>query len=350
MVQVEFDFNQTLTVIQSDKEDTFKEVIYKYIQKTMMNPESLYFIANGKKINPDKKIGEEMNAIYNKTMKILVYTQDSENKEPVIAKSKEIICPTCYKPCRIKIENYKIKLYDCINGHNQENIQLIDFQDTQKIDLSKIVCGTCLKAHKGNTTGNTFYKCLNCQKNLCPQCKSNLHDQDHNIIKYEQKSYICHQHCESFIKYCKNCKLNLCFECEGEHKKNKEFKEHEIISLESLIIEEEEIKNRLTEIKNNIESFNNKIKKIIENLNDLVKSMETYYEINNYILNNYNKKNRNYEMLNNINEISINNKIYEEIKKINEDNNFSKNISDIISLYNKIILDKKSYENIEINK
>ena len=55
-------------------------------------------------------------------MKILVYIKDSENKEQVIAKSKEIICPTCYKPCRIKIENYKIKLYDCINGHTKENI------------------------------------------------------------------------------------------------------------------------------------------------------------------------------------------------------------------------------------
>ena len=55
MVQVEFYFNQTLTVIQSNLEDTFKEVIYKYIQKTMMNTESLYFIANGKMINPDKK-------------------------------------------------------------------------------------------------------------------------------------------------------------------------------------------------------------------------------------------------------------------------------------------------------
>ena len=94
-------------------------------------------------------------------MKILVYTKDSENKEQVIAKSKEIICPTCQEPCRIKIENYKIKLYDCINGHTKENIQLIDFKDTQKIDLSKIVCETCLKAHKGNTTGNLFYKCLN---------------------------------------------------------------------------------------------------------------------------------------------------------------------------------------------
>ena len=63
-----------------------------------------------------------MNTIYNKIMKILVYIKDSENKEQVIAKSKEIICPTCYKPCRIKIENYKIKLYDCINGHTKENI------------------------------------------------------------------------------------------------------------------------------------------------------------------------------------------------------------------------------------
>ena len=350
MVQVEFDFKQALTVIQADSEDIFNNVLDKYIQKTMMDKNSLYFIANGKLINPEKKIKEELNEINKKSLKILVYEKDTEKKEQLFEKSKEIICPICQEPCLIKIENFKIKLYGCKNGHSKQNIQFTDFLETQKLNLSKIICNTCKKSNKGNTNGNLFFKCLNCQQNLCPLCKTYKHDQEHNIIKYELKNYLCNKHYESFIKYCKTCKLNLCFECEGEHKKNKEFKEHEIISLNNLIIDEDEIKNKIIEIKNLIKSFNENIKMIIQQLNDFLKSIESYYDINNDIINNYKKKNRNYEVLNNTNETIFKNKIFEEIKKINENDNINKKISDIISLYNNIVLCKESHKEIEIYK
>ena len=62
------------------------------------------------------------------------------NKEGVFVKSKEIICPKCYEPCKIKIENYKIKLYDCVNNHiiddiEEQNIINLNSQE----DLSKAV-------------------------------------------------------------------------------------------------------------------------------------------------------------------------------------------------------------------
>ena len=172
MVQIEFDNNQMITVIQANLGDLFKDVINKYLAKSLISPENVSFLANGSIINPNLTVEKQMNNFDkdNKTMKVIVFVmKEDENK--AIIKSKEIICPDCHEPCRIKLENYKIKLYDCINGHVKENINLIDFNDTQKIDLSKIVCGLCKDVNKGNSFESEFYLCLNCNQNLCPMCK-----------------------------------------------------------------------------------------------------------------------------------------------------------------------------------
>jgi ssDNA-binding Zn-finger/Zn-ribbon topoisomerase 1 len=36
--------------------------------------------------------------------------------------SKDITCPECGGLCKIKINNYKIKLYECKNDHIKDNI------------------------------------------------------------------------------------------------------------------------------------------------------------------------------------------------------------------------------------
>jgi len=67
--------------------------------------------------------------------------------------------------------------------------------------------------------------------------------------------------------------------------------------------------------------------------------MEIYYNINNDIMNNYNRKNKNYEILMNINNISNNNEI------------IIKDINDIIKEYqieNKIKLIYKIYDKMMI--
>ena len=75
----------------------------------------------------------------NKKMQVLVdqIEENDKDKDQVIIKSKEIICPNCKEPCRIKTDNYKIKLYECINGH-EISIKIKDFEDTQKINESQI--------------------------------------------------------------------------------------------------------------------------------------------------------------------------------------------------------------------
>ena len=63
-----------------------------------------------------------------------------------------------------------------------------------------------------------------------------------------------------------------------------------------------------------------------------MKAMEIYYDINIDILNNFNEKNRNYETLQNVNEISIDNPIFGLIKEINQNRNFNSKIFNIIDL------------------
>jgi hypothetical protein len=62
-------------------------------------------------------------------------------------------------------------------------------------------------------------------------------------------------------------------------------------------------------------------------------NINTFYEINNDIINNFDLKNRNYQNLVNIKELNINNKIFETLKKINENNN-KEILKDILDLYN----------------
>ena len=129
MVEIEFDFQQRKTVIQTNLEESFQNVINKYMQKSPNISGSVYYLYNETQINnPQIKIKNLINTMdqSNKKMKILVYNiePDDRGNDQVTSQSKDIICPDCKEPCRIMIENYKIKLYDCINGHITSNIKI----------------------------------------------------------------------------------------------------------------------------------------------------------------------------------------------------------------------------------
>ena len=253
MVEIEFDLQQRKTVIQTNLEETFQNVINKYKQKSPNISGSVYYLYNGTQINNLQiKIKNLINTLdqNNKKMKILVYNmeQDDRNNNQVTSQSKDIICPDCKEPCRIMIENYKIKLYDCINGHITSNIKIKDFENTQKINESEIICNICKFKNKGNCPKDEFFYCLTCKQNICLICRPN-HDINHNIIKYDQRNYICQIHNEHLIKYCIQCKKNFCFSCEGH-------KQHEFEDLGNLIPNIEEEKKILLEFRINIDEIN----------------------------------------------------------------------------------------------
>ena len=106
-------------------------------------------------------------------------------------------------------------------------------------------------------------------------------------------------------------------------------------------------------MKNYIGIINMKIKEIIRQLNEVNEALNIYYEINNDLINNYDPKNRNYQILENLKEININNTIYVQLKKIKSNFNNKNSLIDLIDLYNNLDLHNnkmKIYYNIENKK
>ena len=77
----------------------------------------------------------------NQKLKVLVnlIEQDNTNMQ-VLIKSKDIICSLCNEPCRVKTKNFKLSLLGCVNKHKINNIKIKDFPNTQKINISNIIC------------------------------------------------------------------------------------------------------------------------------------------------------------------------------------------------------------------
>ena len=177
----------------------------------------------------------------------------------------------------------------------------------------------------GNTYKNEFYKCITCKNNICLLCKKR-HNSKHKLIRYEKRNYICPKHNDVFSNYCTKCKVNICFSC------NKEHKDHNTIFFGDIIPSMEETENKINEIKTLVDSLNDKIKRIIKQLNELIETVDLYYQINEEILNNFDPRNKNYDILYNINEIIRKNRIFEEVKIIN----MSNKLNDVLDFYYKI--------------
>ena len=124
MVDIEFNYKQKTTIIQGNLNNVFEEIIKKYINKTNLDINNIYFLSNGKNINKKSKLENIMNEANkkDKKIKILVYSiHDTINIENTKFKiSKDIICPQCKEMCKYEIKDYKIRLYDC-----KKNIQRI---------------------------------------------------------------------------------------------------------------------------------------------------------------------------------------------------------------------------------
>jgi len=330
MVEVEFNYNEKKTIIQCKLNDKIKNICQNYLNEINEDKSNIYFTYNenaGNNFNEELTFQEMMNSDDKKRnkMNILVFKNEIKQEENDIIKSKDIICPKCGESIRIEIINYKIKLSDCKNGHIIDNILLNKFEKTQYINNKEIKCGICNKNNKSKSENKIFYKCLKCKKNICPLCESN-HDKTHKIINYDERLYICDKHYENYNSYCKECKINLCILCVGEHKLHKKIYFGDIMpSKEELFDYNKELKEYIVLFNNNINVLINMLKKVIENMN-------IYYKINEDIINKYYNKNRNYEILYNINKIRHNN-IINELKNIVNESGIKSKFDDIFNVY-----------------
>ena len=236
MAKVIFTYDGMDIEIQCNINDQIKNILQKYSNKIEKNLSDLFFTYNGNKINDNSILNEIMNEEDKKgnTMNILVIEFNENNipnKDENKIPSKEIICPKCNENILIKINEYKLNLFNCKNNHEINNILIKEFENIEKIDISKIICNKCKTNNKSNTFHNEFYRCNKCKFNLCPLCNSH-HDKNHNTINFDNKNYICEIHNMPYIKYCENCKLNICMSCFKKHE------HHLIINYENIILNE----------------------------------------------------------------------------------------------------------------
>jgi len=314
-----FNYNGKEMKIQCKLSDLMKDIFQKYKLKTDIN-NNVSYLYNGTKINEELKLEEIINS-HDKNLNqlnILVYDETTEDNK-TLKESKEILCPICKENVIIDLKNYKLEM-KCKNNH----VNKISFKNyNNKIDLSKIICNKCNKK-RCDIYKNEFYICLKCNIQLCPLCKS-MHDQNHDIIIYDNKNYICSKHNENYTKYC--CNKNICIECEKEHKSPSS------IYYGDLLPDNFE-KNNINEI---IDLFKKEVINIINKLNDLLTILESYSNIYKNVFDMYITKKKNYELLQNVNQIiSFNEKFINDIKNVIDDNDIINKFRKIIDIYEKM--------------
>ena len=333
MDTVTFIYKGQETFIQCINSEQMKIIFKRFINKVGVNINNIFFIYDGMKINEEITFNQLANENDKKEhkIKVLVYDMENANIKEIFNKAKDIICPKCNDDnIFININNYRIFLSGCKNGHMMNDLLLDNFLISQKIDLSKIICNECYQTNKSETYNNEFFRCNKCNKNLCPLCKSN-HNKNHKIIKYEEKNYFCLIHNCPYIKYCNQCKKNTCIQCEKNHKN------HDIIYLGDILPDKEELVNKQKELKENLSKMFKEIDNIINILKKVKDNLEKYYNLSDEIINNYEMEYINYYLLKNINEFNDFNKII--IKDINEiinSNSLFKKVNNMINIYNKM--------------
>jgi len=339
MFEVTFLYNGENIIIQCNLNDKMKDILKRFEIKLEKDINSLYFLYEGKKLEEELTLEENINKDDMKLNKINIIVNDIDKKEEkeINIKSKEIICPKCKESIKINIFNYRIFLNECKYNHKINNILIKEFENNQYVNQNEIICDSCKINNKSEAYNNEFYICNTCKIYLCPICKKVKHDKNHNIIKYEEKYYICDKHNKLYNSYCMKCKKDICILCEKEHNN------HDIINDGKLIPNIDEYKNKIKELRKSIDKLKENINEIIDNLNKVIENIEIYYKISNETINNYDNKNINYEILYNIKEINKNNEnIIKEINNINKDNSINNKFNKIINIYNNIYNDEIS--------
>ncbi len=350
MATITFLYNTIPTKILCQRNEKFEEIFQKFSTKISINVSELYFIYGKQKINAQltfNQVAKNEDKNQNQ-MTILVYSSEKSKKdEENKTVSLDIICPECGDNSLINIKDYKIQFSECKKGHKINDISLEAYNSIQIIDESKIVCENCKSKNKASSFNKEFFVCLQCKKNICPICKSS-HNNQHDIINYNQLKFICLNHNEKFNSFCKKCKINLCMECESGHKDKEN-----LIYLRDILPNKDIVRNQLNELNTKINQYKEKINDLKNVLDKIILNLETYYKISDNLLKNYEKKLRNFYLLKNINEFHRNNTfVINDLNQIINDNNPINLFKLSINIINKIGIkfNGKSFPVFEENK
>ena len=169
--------NGNKIIIQCNPDDQMKNIYEKFTKKVFIDINSIYFLYSSNKVNYDLTCFQKPNSAdkIRNQINVLVYSNEN-NKCPDNLISKDIICPKCKETSKLKLNDYKVCLYDCKHKYITNDISLDEHENIQ--DISNVICDEYKNITISKSFENTFYKCFNCDINLCPLYKAK-HDKLH---------------------------------------------------------------------------------------------------------------------------------------------------------------------------
>jgi len=192
MPEVKILYHGLKTTIVYEKNEKLEEIFEKFKNNINVRDREIVYEYNGEIIKDTNIIVPQLTS--EKIFTILAYDSNTHNiksqNSTILIKSDYVICPTCKESAILEEKDYKLIIYGCQNDHITNNILINEFNNLQEIDFSKIICQKCLQSYIYNYNNDEFYQCNTCKINLCPSCKS-THDNNHKIINYNDKEFIC---------------------------------------------------------------------------------------------------------------------------------------------------------------
>ena len=315
-VKVEINYRNNITTIIPEQNDIMENIFKKFLSMKSIDENSIYFCFMGRLVLKGLKLEDYLNydGKSRSKLEISVIKRDSES----IIKSNQIICPVCGEAAQIKLKNKKFEIFGCKYKHKIDDLTFDEFEKTQLIDISKIICQECKFKTKYESYNYAFFYCFNCNMNLCPICKE-IHS-NHFTVKDDQKLY-----------YCNTCQENICLSNENFHYN------HEIIKFSTITTHKADFTRRMNLFKENIFDFGKIIKDIKDFLDNIEENLKRIYEFNNNLIKDYNPNITNYQYLTNLNNLK---ELYstniQDIGKFKNSKNYQEKFNNIIKIYNNL--------------
>jgi len=209
---------------------------------------------------------------------------------------------------KLKEKDMKVAI-NCINGHNNE-MPLNEYMEKYVTNnLNNIACSECgLK----NELKKRFKFCSECMKIFCKNClkkhNNNKNTINHETISLKKMDTFCCLHKNRFTYYCELCHKNICENCIYLHNNHKTISLKEIKISKSKIKELRENLNKENNMINEIiKKFKNVINSIQSKFNDVIKNKKLITEFKKIILDIYEVKDSNYQIIENINKLKFTN-------------------------------------------
>ena len=250
------------------------------------------------------------------------YKKEKKEKEKEIIQNNQNIyrCPKCPFIPLINVNDKENKIIiDCLKGHYNEMLFSEYISENFQKNINNFECSNC---GQEKNIKKLLKLCYECQKIYCKDCFI-FHNQkysNHHLISIDKIDYICPLHKSKYTQYCFDCKKNLCNECV----KNKTDK-HKLLNYKNIDLKN----NELNVLKNNLEKENETLYKIRQIFNDTISTLSNkfndilsykflYLKFKNNIINTYETKDTNYQIIDNINNLKFINKELKIDKEMNE--------------------------------